>query len=116
MGHTVLPGAQPDVSLLLVPPQMKEKIISGEFIDLATLLPKAMFSRNTEPETSRSFTAHNLPKITSFSSWMEDWNVYLAILIDHSPAWAPQLVAYQRIITSVSPRYPLAATWLIYDT
>ena len=56
MGHTVLPGAQPDVSLPLVPPQMKEKIISGELIDLATLLPKAMFSRNTEPETSRSFT------------------------------------------------------------
>ena len=127
MGHTVLPGAQPDVSLPLVPPQMKEKIISGEFIDLATLLPKAMFSGSTELETSRSLTVQlttsndlalrpqSTKKITSFSSWMEAWNIYLAILIDHSPAWAPQLVAYQRIITSASAQYPLAA-WLNCDT
>ena len=53
---TVLPGAHPDVSLPLVPPRTKEKIISGEFIDLATSLPKAMFWGSTEPETSRSLT------------------------------------------------------------
>ena len=41
--------------------------------------------------------------------------LYLAVLIYHSPAWAPQLVAYQRIITSTSAQYPLAA-WLNYDT
>ena len=46
---------------------------------------------------------------------MEAWKVYLTILIDHSPAQAPQLVAYQKIITSVSDQYPLAA-WLNYDT
>lgn len=45
---------------------------------------------------------------------MEAWNIYLAILIDHSPACAPQLVAYQRIITSASINY-LFATWLNYD-
>ena len=56
MGRTVLPGAHPDVSLPPVPPRTKEKIISGEFIDLATLLPKAMFSGSTELETSRSLT------------------------------------------------------------
>ena len=61
-------------------------------------------------------STHNLlEKITSFSLWMEAWNVYLAILIDHSPAQAPQLVVYQRIITSASAQYPLA-TWLNYDT
>ena len=46
---------------------------------------------------------------------MEAWNIYLAILIDHSPARAPQLVAYQRNITLASAQYPLAA-WLNYDT
>ena len=59
--------------------------------------------------------SHNLPKITLFSSWMEAWNVYLAIYIDHSPAWTPQLVAYQWIITSTGVQYPLAA-WLNHDT
>ena len=43
------------------------------------------------------------------------WNLYLAVLIDQFPAWAPQLVAYQRIITSASTQYPLAA-WLNYNT
>ena len=45
---------------------------------------------------------------------MEAWNTHLAILIDHAPACAPQLVAYQRIITSASNHYPLVA-WLNYD-
>ena len=56
MGHTGLPGAHPDVSLPPVSPRMKEKINSGEFIDLATLLPKAMFAGSSEPENSRSLT------------------------------------------------------------
>ena len=55
-GCTVLPGAHPDVSLPPVPLRMKEKIISGEFIDLGTLLSKGMFLESTEPETSRSLT------------------------------------------------------------
>ena len=45
---------------------------------------------------------------------METWNTYLAILINHSKARAPQLVAYQRIITLASTQYPLAA-WLNYN-
>ena len=56
MGRTVLPGAYLDVSLPPVPPRTKEKIIYGEFIDLATLLPKSMFSGSTDLETSRSLT------------------------------------------------------------
>ena len=41
--------------------------------------------------------------------------LYLAILIDHSPSRALQLLAYQRIITPASTQYPLAAR-LNYDT
>ena len=101
MSHTVLPGPHPDVSLPPVPPRMKEKIISGKFTNLATLLPKAIFLGTTEPETSRSFTVQlttsndlavhpqSAKKISSFSSWMEAWNIYIAILIDHSPARGP---------------------------
>ena len=56
-----------------------------------------------------------LQNISSFLTWTEAWNIYLAILIDHAPACAPQLVVYQRIITSASNQYSLAA-WLNYDT
>ena len=53
-------------------------------------------------------------KITSFASWMEAWNIYLSIVIDHTPARAAEFVAYQHIITSASIQYPTAA-WLNYD-
>ena len=115
-------------SLPPVPPRIKERIIKGEYIDFSTLLPKAMFSSSPEPDQPSLFTVQ-LPsssgdisvrpaiksrKITSFSSWMEAWNVYLAVTIDHMPSRAPSLIAYQRIITSASVQYPLES-WLTYD-
>ena len=87
-----------------------------------------MFSSSTDPDLPGLVTVH-LPsssedisvrpatkpkKITSFSSWMEAWNVYLAVIIEHMPSCAPSLVAYQRIITSASVQYPLES-WLNYD-
>ena len=112
-----------------VPPRIQDRIVRGEFVDFASLLPKAMFSGALEPETGRSLTvqlapsgddvsiqlASNVRKITSFSSWMEAWNIYLSIVIEHTPARATEFVAYQCIITSASIQYPTAA-WLNYDT
>ena len=40
-----------------VAPQIRERIIKGEFIDFITLLPKAMFSSSMEPYNATSFTA-----------------------------------------------------------
>ena len=57
----------------------------------------------------------NHKRITSFSAWLESWNIYLAIMVYHNPAKAPELIAYQAIITSASRQYPLHA-WLNYDT
>ena len=53
-------------------------------------------------------------KIISFSSWMEAWNIYLAVCIDYMPSRASSLVAYQCIITSASIQY-LLESWLNYD-
>ena len=97
--YTPLSATVPTVSLPPVPPRIKEKIISGEFIDLATLLPMAMFLGSIEPETPKSPTVHltltgndlsvrpqpSSKKISSFVSWMEAWNIYLAIIINYSP-------------------------------
>ena len=115
-------------SLPPVPARIKERIIKGEYIDLTTLLPKANLSSNVEPDHPGSLTLQ-LPsgpsnftvqpaakgrKITSFSSWMEAWNVYLAIRVDFAPSSVPSLIAYQRIIASASVSYPLQS-WLNYD-
>ena len=80
-------------SLPPVPARIKEQIIKGEYINLTTLLPKAMLSSNVEPDHPGSLILQ-LPsgpsdfmvqpaakgrKVASFFSWMEAWNVYLAI-------------------------------------
>ena len=115
-------------SLPPVPARIKERIIKGEYTDLTTLLPKAMFSSNVEPDHPGSlklqmpsgpsdFTVQPAAKgrkIISFSSWMEAWNVYLAIRVDFAPSCTPNLIAYQRIITSASVSYPLQS-WLNCD-
>ena len=102
-----------------VPPRIRERIIKSEYIDFAILLPNIMLSSSLELDSSTSFhftvqLPHNnsnlsvhptakTRKIKSFSFWMEAWNVYLAVCIDHNtPSRAPSLVAYQHIITLVN--------------
>ena len=118
----------PAMSLPPVTAKLREKIISGEFVDFNLLLPKAMFSGSQPPEPQKSFTVQltsgnddfvvrptqTSKKISSFQSWMEAWNIYLAIIVDHAPSRAPSLIAYQHIITSVSNHHPPLA-WLNYD-
>ena len=111
-----------------VPQRLRKRIIKGEFIDFITLLPKAMFSSGIELHNANSFTVQ-LPsnsgdlsvhtavkpkRITSFYDWMQAWNIYLGVCVDHMPSRAPSLVAYQRNITSASVQNPLKS-WLTYD-
>jgi len=43
----------------------------------------------------------------------QDWNVYLVVCINHTPACVPSLVAYQCIIASASLH--LLESWINYD-
>ena len=115
-------------SLPPVTPRILEKIRKGECIDFSTLTTKAMFGA-PEPTLQTSFTLELTPsgdsfaiqptsshkRITSFPAWLECWNIYLAIRVDHNSSKASELIAYQAIITSASRQYPLHA-WLNYDT
>ena len=53
-------------------------------------------------------------RITSFSVWMEAWNVYLAVRVSLNPLCTPHLIAYQRIITTSNSQHPLHA-WITHD-
>ena len=52
-------------------------------------------------------------RITSFSVWMEAWNLYLAVRVSLNPLCAPLLIVYQRIITTANSQHPLHA-WISY--
>jgi len=109
-----------------VPQHILDKIRKGEYVDFGRLTSKEMYGAS-EPQTS--FTLEVNPsgdsfaiqptsshkRITSFPTWLESWNIFLAIMVNHNPSKASELIAYQAIITSASRQYPLHA-WLNYDT
>ena len=111
-------------SLPPVTPRILDKIRKIEHIDFGTLTLRAIFG-TPERTTQTSFTLELTPsgnsfaiqptcghkRITSFLAWLETWNIFLAIMVDHNPAKASQLIAYQAIITSPCIQYPLHA-WL----
>ena len=49
-----------------------------------------------------------------FTSWLDAWTLYAAVLIDHSPLRASELLVYQHIITSAMQQFATEAA-LNYD-
>ena len=117
-----------------IPPKVRQRIIKGEFVEFDTLLRDALFParHGTSPAPSISFrVSRDEPAdgevvisqrrpttrrtISDLPTWMEAWNVYVAVLVAHFPARAPALLAYQRIICDAS-QYFEPRHWLLYDT
>ena len=59
--------------------------------------------------------AANKCTVTDLPSWLEAWNVYVAIVVAPYPARAPALFAYQQIICNASSKCSPQA-WLKYDS
>lgn len=116
-----------------VPAKVRQRILRGEFIDFDSLLPDALFPtrHGTSPAPSFSLRLSQDPSadgemviaqqkhtnrrsVCDLPSWMEAWNVYIAVLVAHDPARALPLLAYQRIICDASRHFPPRA-WLRYD-
>ena len=110
-----------------IPAKIKEKIARSEYIYFTTLLSKSMLGAS-EPQShtltlqlnpsrdNYSITpqASTCKRITSFSGWMEAWTLYLSVRVFLDPSCAPQLIAYQRIITTANSDHPLQS-WINYD-
>ena len=57
---------------------------------------------------------HKPPAISSFSIWMQAWNIYMSVILTQNAVRALELIGYTRIITSANQSHPLKA-WLQYD-
>ena len=97
-----------------VPVELQQQIIRGEFIDCAALIHKTSFVEPAQAQNATQHYKHTPPAITSFSLWMQAWNIYLSVMLTHNTARALELIGYQRIITSANQSLPLKA-WLQYD-
>ena len=128
----IAPQAAPSVQQAPLPDKVKHCIVKGDYTDFDMLLPEFMYPTWHGVSPSPSFTlclsddpasvegnvviaqqkAANKCTIRDLPSWRETWNVYIHVLVQHFPARAQALLAYQHIIcnASVAPR-----CWLRYD-
>ena len=134
---TVQPGPStasqpaPCVQQPPLPDKVKQRIIKGEYIDFDTLLSESLYPVRHGANPSPPFTlrlsndpagdvviAQEKPTskrtIHDLPSWMEAWNAYIQVLVQHFPARAHALLAYQRIICEASIRFT-PRCWLRYD-
>ena len=102
-------------SLPPVPVPMQQRILRDEYIDFNTLLPEVMFSVATStPFPNAGCSTVQPPRITSFSTWLDAWNIYIATVVAHNPPRASELLGYQRLIHSAS-KHSSTSAWLKYD-
>ena len=116
-----------------IPSCLCDRIVSGEFIDLNSLLTRAMFSTCDGPMQFQSslplftfqMSAQNsgiqvsqapitTRKINSFALWMEAQNVYASILPSAYLAHAQELLGYQHLVISANLQYPFSS-WMSYN-
>ena len=101
-----------------VAPKIVAAIVSGEFIELASL-----FDDHIKPETP-SFTlvadqlvirpTKRLKAITDILSWMQAFTVYTLVVTAYYPARVADLLKYQLLIMRTAQQFSGSA-WLSYD-
>ena len=114
-----------------VPTHIWTKILKGEYVDFNSLLHENMFPPPTsgptfilqvqqDPESQADSLVVSRPKhrrkqISNLPSWLQAWNIFIAVVISEQPHRAADFLAYQRFICEVSARAPSHA-WLRYDS
>ena len=93
-------------TLPLVPAQLHQQIVQGEYIDFNTLLTKITLMDTMGQPSSLQQPAPI--KISWFNTWMETWNICLS-------ERALELIGYQHLMFSANKLLPLNA-WLQYDS
>ena len=89
---------------------LAEPHFRGEFVDFNTLSPevKSAIAASIDPNIS-----HSTATINSIS-WLDAWNIYIAIIVTHNSARASKPLGYQCLIHSASKHFTTSA-WLEWD-
>ena len=81
----ILPSQLQNSTSPPIPVQLQQQILQGEYVDFAMLLHRANFSEVSEVPVS-SYRPPAIKRITSFDTWMQAWNLYLAVILAHNPS------------------------------
>ena len=113
-----------------VPSRTADHILRGEYIDFNDLLPEALgLAQHPAGQLRLQIGDHGAVLLADqgtsstrvkrhvhdFSTWMEAWTTYLCVLVSSAPERAPELLAYQAIITDAKQKFR-SDGWLAYDS
>ena len=108
-----------------VPKKLANKIESGEYLNMAELLPNHLGSyRNLtlKDKGGVSLTLEDkggVPKskrraVTNISEWIQCFSIYIAIIAQKHPERVPDLLGYQYLTIDASIQYE-GDSWIEYD-
>ena len=106
---------------------MEDKILRGEYVDLALLLPDNLY-QSQAPDIQLplddssagpmgspvTMVRKRKPVIDSFQKWLEAYMVYMLVIVTTYPRRALELIKYQQIISRAVTKFKGLA-WLSYD-
>ena len=105
----------------------EDKILRGEYIDFALLLPDTLYQSQTPgiqlrlddsssgPMGSPVTTVRKKkPVIDTFPKWLDAYMTYMLVLVNAYPRRALKLIKYQQIISRAVAKFKGLA-WLSYD-
>ena len=96
-----------------VPGRLVEKILDGQFVDMAELLPDNI--ELLRRERSSSDSKARLRQISSITAWAQCFATFVAIRAQAAPATVLALLAYMRLLIREAARHP-GLGWLSYDS
>ncbi len=110
----------PVVGFLPVPGKMVTNIISGQYIDLATLLAKLSGMQSPSPliyidgQVVVSQASKPARHLTDISQWLQAFAIYMLIMVTYLPSRAADLICYQLLILRMYTQFSGLA-WYNYD-
>ena len=96
-----------------VPEKLVTRIQSGEYIDMASLLPEALSQAMASDDNKAD--KKKARKIESINAWVECFSVFMGVLIAKHPERAHDLLGYLHLIVHVSRQFQ-GMQWQVYDT
>ena len=104
----------------------EDKILRGEYIDFALLLPDSL-SRPQAPELQLRFddsgsgpssrmtmVRKRKPVIDTFHKWLDAYTTYMLVLVTAYPRRSLELLKYQQTISCAATKFK-GLSWLTYD-